>query len=258
LASGATALTLATAAMALWVGCAEPSGRYVDLDLRVERAEPAATIQAREGWTVELSEAHLVVGPLYLFGPIRDPGVLARLWRWAGPAEAVAHVASNPRPVVAELLLQYAVDLLAPAPLDVEGLTAIQSECETAEMVLFGAGAIATGSPAGEIEAMAGGTALVAGTARRGDESVAFRGSVTVGDEGAATVRNVEAEGALEMGSTMVLRVDLGVWFAGVDFSGLTPEQPGEVVELTAAHQAWGALQHGVRSQFAYRVEIEP
>ncbi|MCB9591168.1 MAG: hypothetical protein H6719_00425 [Sandaracinaceae bacterium] len=240
----AAALTLASA-----VSCTATAGIPIELRLALEPlSDGAATTPT--GWSVELTEATLLVGPIYAYAPLEEPMALRPPF---GPALALAHGGFDPldgRLVRGEYLDQLAFDALG-GRVDLGAIDGLLGEVDELSVVLDEPRGANT-SPDGPTH---GHHAWVRGVATREGETVTFEGGIDIEDEGLLRrVDGVPVEGgALADGVTLVVGVDPSRWLSEANFTDLTGGV--EVLgEDTQPHRAW---RLGVRSAAAYSARTE-
>lgn len=197
------------------VGVALEDGRY--------------SFENDRGFTIELEEARLHVGALYLNESV--PTSVA-----SDTSCALAGI------YVAEVFGGVDVDLLTGEPVRLPGPGAATTDrARTAELWLTSGDLYAESDP-NEV-------AFVRGVARRGVESYPFRGRITIGQNRALEAPDPAQPGARpickqrivtpiavdlrpEEGGVLELHVDPAGWFGNVDFSQLTPSGDPPVFEF--------------------------
>lgn len=198
-----------------------------------------ATISTGAGWTVQLDEARIVLGPIYAFAP-RDELVT---WRWAPVAFAHGGFdALDGRKVKLELLEQRVVDVLDAAP---QVIPTLAEEGESTELQVRVEPPTDANAPATN-----GFDAWVKGVATRDDEVVPFEGGLSLGtDPILRRIQGIDLSGRFVEGSRLTIEVDATTWLDGVDFSRVdeTIDADGQ------AHAAW---RIGARSPFAFHASL--
>jgi len=242
--------------------CVPTSGREVSFDLRLETAWPDAgtpgTFTTETGWTVTLTDARAVVGPVYLFE--KPPVGLSRF----DPARALydlvipaAHAHAGDQhfaggTVHGEFIEQRVFDLLG-APVLIEGLTGTHARVRSFSVVLFPAREGLDGA-----ESMEGAQLVVAGTATKDTATVRFRGALSIADEGRLRyVDGIPADATLDDGGTFAVRLHPTRWFSRADFSTLTAHDDDDTFEIDRDSQVFGAWFIGARSADAYSADWE-
>lgn len=211
----------------------------IPVELALEGRNDVGSVETSAGWTVQLDEARIVLGPIYALAP-RDELIT---WRWI--PRALAHGgfdALDGRMVKLELLEQRVVDVLDPEP---QVIATVAEEGEANELSI----GIEPPSDANAPQTN-GFDAWVRGVARRGEEVVAFEGGLSLGDDAMARrVQGIDMSGAFVEGSRLTIEVDAHRWLDGVDFSRVdeTIERDGQ------AHAAW---RIGARSPLAYHASL--
>jgi hypothetical protein len=272
------ALLLATAAVA-WGAAAcggeATAGRPVTYRVALEAAaapgeDSALGFTTDTGWRVALSEAQLVLAPLYVFEK-RSPLLGASAAR--GPPRHWLHALG---------------DWVLPAAHAHEGdlfLAGGRVMGEWDEQVLFTLGAAGAAGrrelglspgiagparsfsvllqpPArrlgAEAAALEGASLRVRGVASRGGQRVAFRARVAFPPpQELQRVDLVPTELVLEEGGTLVLSVHPHAWFTGARFEAVAPPEDVEV-ELREESQPHRALRVNARRHTAYSARFEP
>ena len=239
-----TAAALAIAASLLVaVACGGvTAGVPVAITLAFESLSDGRT-QTVSGWDVELTEAAVLLGPVYGYAP-RDETASRMLF---APPIARAHGGFDPldgRIVRAEYLEQVAFDALGP-PLEVGSVFGLEGELGEVSLVLD--------EPRADASATRGHHLFVAGTATRGEDRVQFEGGLDLEDEG--LTRHVDGilarDAHLADGVQLVVGVDAARWLSEANFEGLTTEGIAALTPDTQAHRAW---RLGARSAAAFDV----
>ncbi len=242
-------LSMTCALAALHAACAATAGVPITLGLAIEPlSDGVATTPS--GWRVELTEARVLLGPIYAYAPLDEPMAFALP---LGPATARAHGGFDPldgRLVRAEHLEQHAFDALGGrvhlGPID--GLLGAVDEVSVILDEPRGANLAADGPTRGH-------HALVRGVATREGATVAFEGVLDIADEGLSRrVDGIRVEGgALVDGATLVIGVDPARWLSEADFSAL-PAEDAVLGDDTQPHRAW---RLGLRTVTAYTAWTE-
>lgn len=231
------------------VACTSTAGVPITLRLALEPlSDGRATTPS--GWSVELTEARILLGPIYAYAPDDEP----MAWRSPfAPSIARAHGGFDPldgRLVRAEHLEQVAFDALA-GPLEVGPIDGLLGAVDELSVVLD-APRDANAAPDGPTH---GHHAWVRGLARRGDATVAFEGGLDLPDEGLLRrVDGVSVTGPpLGEGARLVLGIDPARWLSEADFEGL----PAEGAVLDDRTQPHRAFRLGARGSRAYAARTE-
>lgn len=240
------ALALALVA-ASFAACGTTSGRPITVSLFAEG--DGDTFTTATGWTVTLTDAHLVMGPVYVLSPIETT-----LRQVLAMPVALAHGGHDDfagRTVRAEWLEQADVDLLA------------------VERTALG---LADGSagPAGDVtidldpphpsiaEATRGHHAWIAGAARMEDFTVEFEGGLDIPDEGLSRrVEGVIASGEYDEGGEVTITVHVSSWLDQMHFERLDAPASGPR-EITAGSQPYAAWYIGARTSSAFSSTYVP
>lgn len=249
---------LAIVSGALWLagpGCDDGAGvQRVELEVEAIGLGGSAPFEnvpptGIEPWTVELDEAWVALGPIYLFEG--DP-LLGRLLERLIMPRAFAHPGHYQEgEAMGEALDQVVVDLLEPEPTRMGSMNAVTGEVRSARI---GLGTAEDGLA--EAEALEGHALRLRGVASRADEAVEFEAwlDVDLYVEGVAFEHEVTEEpGRLEV------EVDLTRWLRRVDFATATPgDEPGAPASLDDGSQAHNALSRGVDNTLAYTLRWMP
>lgn len=259
-------------------GLSGTTGELVEVELSLRpSSEPEHTLGRSRSidddpWEIELVEARLIVGAVYLFGP-RDTrsasGADSNLGAWLvplWPSRAHAHAGDDNEigsTAMAEHLDQVVFDALDPTPLSL-GLHLAQ------------AGRIDRGSmwldhPRGELARLGsdgqthGHLAWVRGRATRGNQIIEFSAGLDI--ENTPLRRRVdeiipESETDLDNHTRATFGVLAGQWLREVDFSSLVPEEHDfdsgplriHVESPSQFHNAW---QIALGRADGYTLELE-
>jgi hypothetical protein len=207
-------------------------------------------IAADGGWTVTLSTAQVLVGPVFLL----DASPLASVWSlFSSPA--LAHVPASGGQTVGEWIGQVSVDLLSGDEVVLGALAGQTGRALSAEVQLLAPGTIGEAALQGASDA----SIVLEGTATRGAESVPFR--FTAAPEGASvfSVQNIATDFAMQTGLVISVSFDLAALFSNVDFGELVADGSGatDPVELTELTAAGASLRAGMGSRFVWQVSVE-
>lgn len=238
--------TLALASLMLFVmafACsAGTGGRAINIEIALSGTDEPSFVNSL-GWNVELSEASVTLGPVYVFAPANAPTAsLAPSLSPFGPplfgtSRAFAHGGLDPldgRAVRGELIEQLLIDALDPTP---------QVRPAPGEEGLVDEVAVELIPPS------TGATARIAGVAMRGDDTVEFSGELSLNEDEFRRVEGIALDAFLEEGSLVSVRVDPRSWLSGVAFERLQG-QP-----LQGASQAQAAFRIGLRSGRAFSAD---
>ena len=249
-----------TCAAALLGGCGgSTGGQWVQVEVAIESLaqEPAFTTDL--GWHVQLTEAQVVLGPMYFYAPTEDTlaflpeRMLPTLWELAVPT-ARAHSGTDPlagRIVRAEWDEQVLVDLLADESQYLGQIEAEAGTLDSATLILP--------PPTEEHQALMHGHHFwVRGEASKDGQTVVFEGGLDLPDNGLTRrVEPVTVDGELAEGSTVVLGIDPAPWFDGAHFDRLVEGEAGQPRAITADSQVRAAWFLGARDLRGYGVRLE-
>jgi len=209
--------SLLVAALALTVSCGSTGGDLVEVPFRAGgQAQGPVTFKTPAGWSVTLTKAQLAVGPFYFN---------------AFPPDTQSFRSGV---VLLEATEQVIVDALDPTLKDVPG----GADGQTGHAVSVELGLLPpdTTQPYKQRAALEGHVGLVAGTATKGETTLAFSGPITIDTNlvtpttplvslqrvrGAAVDLDIAARSQV-----LELRVDPTHWFDLVDFSDLLTGEP--------------------------------
>jgi hypothetical protein len=250
------------------VGCLEASGTggrpiIADVELRTHWAVEPGRLETSTGWTVELDEAVLALGPLTFFElppPLaiepERPDLSEHLVSWLIPT-AHAHPGDDHfygGRVMGELYQQVAFDLLEGSHRISAGLRGLAGDVRSFSVALDPPDSRTKGA----MDDLRGFHAYVSGTAHRGEHTVPFEGGLTIADSGTLRrVDGIDTELVFDRGGTVVIVVHVDAWFDEAQFDRL--EDPDEEGRFTIAEgdQVHGAWRLGVRSGRAYSARRE-
>ncbi|MBN2344243.1 MAG: hypothetical protein JXX29_00640 [Deltaproteobacteria bacterium] len=251
-----------------FVACdAETSGEAIRFHTAVvgttAQGQNAAGFETTKGWTVALTSAHAVFGPIYFYGgePMAHATPLERYFSGVVMA-CPTHAQYDYGAVLGEVLEQYVVDLLATAPTPTGEVPGVAGICHSAELHLHPPGdqQLPAGNGQEEFAKLNGYTMVIMGTATKDAQTIPFRVALDIPDEGTMRiVQNITADVTLDDTSapsgSVVVEILLDAWFDPVDFSSLT-ETDGEGNYLfNDGTQAKTALLQAVRNRYSYRVK---
>lgn len=209
----------------------------------------ATSFTTDKGWRVELTQAQLLVGPIYMYSGEARASLLERL---LGPNQAyacAAHAQFQSGETLGEIPMQYGVDLTDGTTRIVEQAIGEAGTVQSVELHLQNPGQVDAGNALARDNLPS--TFVFAGTATKDGEEVPFAGELTLPEEGAyQIVDSIPANFDLSEGAEVELRVAVDRWFANVDFSTL--EQPSDadgVATISPGTQAYSALTFATRSR---------
>lgn len=248
-------------------GCAQTAGEAVVIEAAVApTTQPASarTFTTSTGWSVTLTEARAVLGPIYLYEAA--PTTLALWERALGVQVAHAHSSATEAATLVEVLDQVPVDLLAASPALIDGLPASTGRVGALEVHLSRPGALRTAAGNTTMPGDSNASVTIAGVAERDGQRVPFRGEVVL-PEGSDTSAILNIPASLEITtarattSRLAVRVDLSRWMQHIDFAALTrednPADASGVYHLVAGNPATTALEYGVHTVAAYSTAWE-
>ena len=255
------ALLLATSQLC---SCADSGtgGAAVQFEMAVISApdpgEDLGTFTTRSGYRVQLSEARIALGPIYLYEnppPVaRAPGPLRRLWDVLVPS-AYAHPGDQHfagGAVKGEFLEQVVLDGLTDERLDLGVVQGVAGPARSFSVLL---------EPPRSTEASSllhGHHAYVVGTAEKDGMSYSFEGGLDIPNEG--TLRKVEGiplDAELEQGTRVTIELHLSRWFADADFARLSTVAPSGGYVIDEQSQVRGAWFIGARSFDTFSASVE-
>jgi predicted small secreted protein len=262
-----SALALTSASFA---GCGNTSGRAITLTFHAV-GEGASHFTTASGWTVDLSEARIVLGPIYALAP--TPGRTTQLERLLVPV-AYAHGGHDDYAslgVRAEWLDQLVVDLLAPSPtlLGTADGTAGPAEYATVHLEPPPTGMVI--SP----HASAPHELWIAGTATMGTTTIPFEGGLDIPQdalgnliEGIAITQDGVSAPAFPQFDTsgdLLITVHVGgqggaspAWLDQADFSRLPMPATGAIREITSTTQPYTAWLLSARDSSTFTARYSP
>ncbi len=220
-------------------GCGAGTGApIVDASFAIGGSDAARSFATSAGWQVELTEARIVLGPIYALAPRDEVPMALRLWPTSVARAHGGFDALDGRIVRMEVLDQFLVDALAPEPQIIATLAEEGRATELSVGIL---------PPVDRhVEATRGFDVWVEGTARQGETEVPFSGGLDLGDDPMARrVQNIDLDASLAEGGTLQLLVDARVWLDGVDFDRVDGE-------FALDGQAHAALRVGARRPTAF------
>lgn len=233
----------------------ETSGEEVTWALAVQgltdQGEATSSFENARGWTVELEQANLLIGPLYFYSGAPRASLFDRLLGIQSAYACAAHAQFQSGETLGEVPMQFGVDLMAGETLLAEDLRGSAGRVQSFELHLQEPGATTPGNDRASQAPTS--TLIFAGTASKDGQQVPFAGQLTLPEEGTIqAVDSIPANLELADGDTLRVGVRLDRWFQDVDFSTLeqTDEQ-GQHLILPGT-QAYGAMTFSVRSRKAF------
>ncbi|MEM8605816.1 MAG: hypothetical protein AAGF92_01825 [Myxococcota bacterium] len=239
-------------AVLAFAACGETEGSVVVIDVALEAGGTPASFTTDTGWTVELEEARVALGPFYAFAPRKEGDAVAMLREFLLPV-ARAHGGTDPlngRRVRAEWLRQVAFDAMSDETVELGAIEAESGVVETVSVTLNPPDAANTSSTNGH-------HLYARGVATRDDVVVPFEGGLDIPDEGLSRrVENIPLDTFLDAGGRWVLTVDASAWFEGAQFDRLTEQEDG-VYLITPESQVRGAWLLAARNTRAYSARFD-
>lgn len=224
-------------------GCgADTGGEAVQFTAAATAPLPAAAIVTTSGWSVEVAEASVLVGPVFLF----DQGPVARTspLQWLIPV-AHAHVPANGGAVIGEWIGQVRVTAAEPAA-GQGGGTGEAGTVRSAELQLLAPGEVFVDDNDGQPTVVIGGQATRDGV----QVTFGFEWSPAAGETVAIT--NLPADFQLVDGAEVQVTLDWATALQGVDFSAYEGDESAVLIAPDSA--AGAALLAGLRSRFSWTV----
>lgn len=218
---------------------------------------PTATFTTYAGWSVTLSQALVLMGPLYFYEGAPQASRWKRLLPISSAYACPTHAQYNKGTVLGEVLQQYVVDLLG-QPTALGQIMGFAGTCRTVELHLHPHGEMLQGPSATDVALLQGHSVRLEGTATKADMTVPFIARLTIPDEGLMRiVESIAAEVELgvvgQQAGSLQLEALLDMWLATVQFDSLTRMEGASYV-FSDDDQAWAALARGVRARSSYRV----
>jgi hypothetical protein len=228
-----------------------------------EQGQSPTRFDSTKGWSVTLTSAHAVFGPVYFYGgaPMAQAGPLTRFF--GGVAKACpTHAQYDYGAVLGEVLEQHVVDLLASEPTSTGEVQGEAGTCQSAELHLHPPGnqGLATGSTQVELDKLEGHTVVIEGTASKDSTTVPFRAALDIPDEGTMRIvqniaGSVELDDVTQRPGSILVEILLDAWLDQVDFSSLTETDATGNYLFSEATQARAALLQAIRNRYSYRIE---
>jgi len=243
--------------MPLW-SCGHTLGESIQLRTGVmgttaTGGSPASFVN-RRGWQVDLTEAYVVIGPIYFYEAAPQAHWLDGV---VGLRQAHAHLVVSRGTVLGEVLQQHVIDLLSGAVHDTGTWSGVAGQCQSAEVQLLPPGEHELGPTSHAIELVRGHTIWLSGVAAKDGVTIPFEGGLTLPDEGKLRLiediaGTMDLQDASESPGAAVVLIYVDEWLGNVNFDTL-PEPAGEGPRVLAeGSQAYTAWQSGVRSRFSY------
>jgi hypothetical protein len=252
---GAAAITVCS-----FAGCGVTPGRPITLSVSAS-LQAGPSFQTSAGWDVTLTEASLVIGPIYVLAPAARTAALDRL-RAALLPTAFAHGGHDDYSALevrAEWLDEATLEMgVGSQMLGLADGTAGVTEYSTVELVMPSS---ASGPTHGHV-------AWVHGTARptAGGESIAFEGGLDLPDEPLArTVESIATP--FEMSSNGLFELTVMAapgtnpsgpsWLEEADFARLPVPTSGTVRQIAPGTQPYVAWMLAARDADSFRTQYQ-
>jgi hypothetical protein len=209
-------------------------------------AQPMVGANER-GWTVELEQARLAVGPVRFF---EGRVLLSRRWPRFDLYSLIGGTAhAHPGHYVAgdamgELLSTRTVDLLAAQPTVLGEAAAVTGDYGSMELTLA--------TSAGDAEGLQGNALRMLGRATHTDGRVVRFEALMAPEKPIAGIRFERAMDAAP--GRVRITVNLAKWLGRIDFGTVGPSSAVETSVFPTASQAQNALERGVEDTSAYEV----
>jgi hypothetical protein len=220
----------------------DTGGEAVQFSVAASAPAPSAAVVTNSGWSVEVAEASVLVGPVFLFdqGPVAHVSPL----QWLIPS-AHAHVPANGGAVIGEWIGQ--VRIAAAEPADGQGGgTGEAGTVRSAELQLLAPGEVFQDANDGQPTVVIGGQATREGV----QVTFGFEWSPAAGET--VAISNLPADFELVDGAEVQLTLDWATALQGVDFSAYEGDE--SAVLITPDSAAGSALLAGLRSRFSWTV----
>ena len=246
--------TLALGTGALGSSCGtEVSGEEVSYTLSAQGAVRQGSVQDftnARGWRIELTRAQALVGPMYFYSGEARASLFERLIGIQQAYACAAHAQFQSGRTLAEIPLQYGVDLLGGPAVLVEDERAEGGEVRSVELHVQNPGQVAAGNALAQSPEA---TYEFEGVATRDGQSVPFRAMVTLPEEGThQIVDSISAQVTLDKGSELMLNLQLDRLFQDVDFTGLEPEGSNDYALIGPGTQAYASMLFSLHSREAF------
>jgi hypothetical protein len=237
---------LAPLLLSLSACAADTEGERVSFQLMATASGADAPFATASGWTIDIQQAEVVLGPVFLF----DAEPIARApWSSWLVSEAHAHVPTQAGAVLGEAIDQVRLDLLASTPAFLADVYGQAGVARSLELQLFRAGEVNT--------TVTGDTVVLAGQAQRDGVTVPFEFRWSP-DEGApVSITNIAASLDLNSsGARVQLSLDLPSVFYNVDLTAT--ESMTDVMVIETGSEAGQAIASGLASRWSWSAEVMP
>lgn len=235
-------------------------GRAVTIDFAVTSA-PAqgralGVFDTADGWRVTLQEAHVALGPVYLF---ENPGALSTLARLPSALSqafiptAHAHAGDNQfagGAVLGELAEFIVLDGLSEDAQRFEDRAAVYGAPRSLSLRLP-AEPVTQGAP------LHGHQAFVRGTATRGDDTVCFSGGATPESDARRDVNGLPFTGTLSDGVTVTLTLHPHAWLDAARLDDVTMTDADGCLVISEGDRVSAAWSAALRSAASFSAATE-
>ena len=222
----------------------------------LSRQDSLRSFVTAQGWTIELSEARVLFGPVFFFGG----GLRAQLLQPVlGMPSAYAHPSDDSfdkGPVLGEVLDQHVLDVMN-GPTDLGFVPGVAGVTETLEVQLQPPGYTAFGQARAQLDTMRGYTFVFEGVAKKDGVEVPFlaQGNLT-GEAQQRVIGSIEASVQLldraEQPGWFHIEFYIDEWFRFVDFGAIEEMDEMGRARFPEESNAGAALRRGIRSRFAF------
>lgn len=231
----------------LMSACAsDTEGERVSFQLMATASGDDAPFATASGWTIDIQQAEVVLGPVFLF----DAEPIARApWSSWLVSEAHAHVPTQAGAVLGEVIDQVRIDLLAASPALLADVYGQAGVARSIEVQLFRAGEVST--------AATGDTVVLAGQAQREGITIPFEFRWSPDAGAPLSITNIAASLDLNSsGAPVQLSLDLASVFYNVDLTAT--ESMTDVMVIETGSEAGQAIASGLASRWSWSVEVMP
>lgn len=228
-----------------FAACGTTPGRVITVMLRA-RADGSPSFTTATGWDVTVTEARLVLGPVYILAP----RTTALLQLFQMPV-ALAHGGADEYATLgirAEWLDQISLDMLATEPTILGEGNGVAGAIGDAEVDIDPPGTAISSATHGH-------QAWLVGTASMGATMIPFEGGLDIADLTIARrVQGIPCSGDVDDGSELTVGVHLHSWLDRMDFDRLPAPSSGAVREIVPGTQPYNAWLLGARTSTAFAI----
>ena len=230
---------------ASFTACGVTPGRVISATFRAV-GDGGPRFTTHSGWDVTVTDAHLVVGSIFVIAP-RATALL----RLLSMPVALAHGGADEFAtlgILAEWLERASLNLLSTTPTTLGVGRGIAGTIGSAEVDI-------DPPPAAIAGATRGHQAWVAGSARRASTTIAFEGGLDIADLTIARrVQGIPASGSIDDGSTITITAHLRSWLDQMQFDRLDAPTTGTTRQIVSGTQPYNAWVLGARTVTAFAV----